>query len=166
MSRVLVDSIAEQTEILLFNVNTMLGTCNMDIVLCDMPVWKHVYHMLHSLDQWFVNPNRYIEPQFHESGLNSLDLKSDRVLSREGLLAYFKGIEAKITHYLLDLTDEMLSDKPENCEYTRLALILGQYRHLYCHLGIINGTTIQATGRWPRVVGMDADFTMAYSLFE
>jgi hypothetical protein len=36
----------------------MLQTCNLDFILCDLPVWKHVYHMLHSCDQWFINPKQ------------------------------------------------------------------------------------------------------------
>lgn len=23
---------------------------------CGMPCWKHIYHMLHSLDVWMINP--------------------------------------------------------------------------------------------------------------
>ena len=52
------------------NAGIMLKTCNLDFVLCDMPVWKHVYHMLHSCDQWFISPFEYEkEPDFHEPNL-------------------------------------------------------------------------------------------------
>ena len=58
----------------------------------------------------------------------------------------------KINQYLDTLSDEMLYEKPNGCNYTRLALVLGQYRHLNCHLGNINCTTIIETGEWPRVL--------------
>ena len=73
----------------------MLRTCNIDFVLCDMPVWKHAYHMLHSLDQWYINPNVYTEPDFHVPGLNSLYIASDKSLSREELMNYLEGIKTK-----------------------------------------------------------------------
>ncbi|ADU26239.1 DinB family protein [Ethanoligenens harbinense] len=155
MSRELVTIIEEQTRILLHNVDILLQTCEPDAVLCDMPVWKHAYHMLHSLDRWFVNPERYEEPAFHAPGLNSLDIASENALTREQLRACFFAIRQKVTAYLATLTDGQLSTKPEGCPHTRLALILGQYRHLNAHLGNINAVTMMRTGRWPRVVGLD-----------
>lgn len=50
--------------------------------LCEMPLWKHIYHMLHSLDQWYINPRVYIQPSFHEKDLNNLDVQSNRRLNR------------------------------------------------------------------------------------
>lgn len=96
MKNELVDAIKINTETLFVNVDIMLQTCNIDFVLCDMPVWKHAYHMLHSLDQWYINPNVYAEPDFHEPGLNSLDIVSDKSLSREELMNYMEGIKTKI----------------------------------------------------------------------
>jgi len=34
---------------------------------------------------------------------------------------------------LMEETDEMLYEKPENCIYTRMELVLRQYRHLSFH---------------------------------
>ncbi len=158
MERKLVCIIADQTRIMLSNMNITLHTCNMDTALFEMPMWKHLYHTLHSLDRWFINPERYVEPPFHEESMNSLDIQTKRALTREELIEYFKGIEPTIYSYLDGLTDDMLSEKPEGCRYTRLALVLGQYRHLMCHIGIINCTTINETGKWPKVVGLVADY--------
>lgn len=166
MSNEIVRIIAEQTETLFLNTDITLHTCDMNIVVCEMPVWKHVYHMLHSLDRWFVNPQVYDEPPFHEPDLNSLDIPSEKVLSREEMIAYFNTIKAKINRYLNGLTDNMLAEKPENCAYTRMALVLGQYRHCYAHIGIINGSTIQTTGKWPRVVGLDSQYSEKNKYFE
>lgn len=130
MRKELVSNIRKQTEVLFTNAEIMLKTCNLDYILCDMPIWKHVYHMLHSCDQWFINPNEYTEPDFHVPNLNSLDIPSEKTLSRE-----------------------QLYEVPNGCVSNRLGLILSQYRHFYAHLGNINGTTIIETNRWPRVIG-------------
>ena len=116
----LVNSIKKQTEVLFVNADIMLKTCDLDFVLCDMPVWKHVYHMLHSCDQWFINPFVYTEP--------------------ERLETYLDSIKGKILAYLASLTDESLYEIPPGCKLNRLGLILSQYRHFYAHLGNINGS--------------------------
>lgn len=153
MSDELISSIKRQTEVLFTNADIMLQTCNLDFILCDMPVWKHVYHMLHSCDRWYINPTQYTEPDFHEPDLNSLDITSEKVLSREELSQYLSSVHRKIMDYLDSLTDEMLYDVPEGCRNNRLSLILGQFRHFYAHLGNINATTIIETNKWPRVIG-------------
>ena len=154
MNNELSNAIQRHTDMLLDNANNMLQTCNMDFILCDFPIWKHVYHMLHSCDQWFINPNRYTEPDFHESNMNSLDIMTGKVLSREDLLRYFECVREKIMNYVNSLTDEMLYEIPPDCSTNRLSMILAQYRHFYAHLGNINATTIIETNNWPRVKGV------------
>jgi hypothetical protein len=166
MSNPLVQTIAEQTDTLLTNMRIMLHTCDLAQTVYGMPIWKHVYHALHSLDRWFINPQQYDEPAFHEPDLNSLDILGSKVLSRAGLEGYSQGIEQKIRAYLAELTDDLLAEKPQGCPYTRLALILGQFRHFYAHLGIINGSTIASTGKWPRVIGLDSNFSSEDEYFE
>lgn len=153
MGNELIASIRRQTEVLFTNAEIMLQTCNLDFILCDLPVWKHVYHAFHSCDQWFINPTQYIEPDFHEPNLNSLNFASEKVLSRENLFVYLAEVRRKIMSYIDSLTDELLYEVPEGCTYNRLSLILSQYRHFYAHLGNINATTIIETNRWPRVIG-------------
>lgn len=131
----------------------MLQTCNLDFILCDMPIWKQVYHMLHSCDQWYINPNEYTEPPLREENLNSLDIRSEKKLSREEQLQYLESVRIKIMNYLDKLTDKMLYDIPSGCKSSRLSLILSQIRHFYAHLGNINASTIIETGKWPRVIG-------------
>lgn len=123
---------------------------------CEMPLWKHIYHMLHSLDLWFINPRdkHYCEPSIHSENLNNLDIITDKTLSRNDIENYFKEIEIKITDYITKLNDEELLDYPENCEYTKFTLILAQYRHLHTHMGMIMGFIIDDTGLWPNVLGL------------
>lgn len=154
MERKLVSVIRDSTEIMFHNFYVTLVTCDMNYILCDMPIWKHCYHTLHSCDQWFMNPMEYDEPIFHEEGLNSLDYMGSKKLSRDELLSYFENIKLKILDYLDNLTDEDLYTKPNGYKYIRLECMIGQMRHFYSHMGNINATTIIETNKWPRVVGM------------
>ena len=38
------------------------------------PLWQHLYHALHSLDQWFINPKAtdFVEPPIHTPHLQDL----------------------------------------------------------------------------------------------
>lgn len=162
----LVANIKNQTEVMFLNADIMLKTCNLDYILCDMPIWKHVYHMLHSCDQWFISPFEYEkEPDFHEPNLNSLDISSEKVLSREQLCSYLEAVREKILNYIDSLTDEMLYEIPKGCASNRLGLILSQYRHFYAHLGNINATTIIETNEWPRVIGYNGKKKKSVSHF-
>lgn len=156
MNRELVETVAGQTAIMLHNMRTAIQTCDMDYLLCGMPVWKHVYHTLHSCDKWFINPSGpYREPAFHKEGLNSLDIPGAEPLSRDILLGYLESVQKKVLLYLSGLSDDMLGQKPDGCRFTRMTLILGQIRHFNVHLGNINAATIIRTGKWPRVVGLE-----------
>ncbi|NLD59302.1 MAG: DinB family protein [Clostridiales bacterium] len=126
---------------------------------CDMPVWKHVYHMLHSLDRWFVNPRDrdFREPDIHEEGLNNLDVASERRLGRGEIDAYLRQVGGRIARYVGALTDGDLLQKPEGCEYARFTLILAQFRHLHTHMGMLMGFVVADSGKWPRVVGLEND---------
>jgi hypothetical protein len=125
MHRELVETIKECTKVIFINFETTLKTCDMDYVLCDMPIWKHCYHTLHSLDQWYINPYDYTEPPFHKDKLNSLDY----------------------------IDDADLYEIPKDCKYNRLEHVLGQFRHFHCHMGNINAAKMVTENKWPRVVG-------------
>lgn len=124
---------------------------------CDMPLYKHIYHTLHSLDFWFINPfdKNYTEPYFHISDLNNLDILTDRKISNDEIYDYYFSIEQKIKRYIKDLTDEELLTKPIDCKYNKFTLILAQFRHLHTHMGMIMGWIISETGKWPTVLGLE-----------
>ena len=75
------------------------------------------------------------------------------VLTDAQLLEYLHRVEQKTLAYLDTLTDEMLYGQPENCPYTRMELVLRQYRHFLFHIGMLNGQTAAATGKFPGWVG-------------
>lgn len=123
---------------------------------CNMPLWKHVYHMLHSLDLWYINPNdpNYKEPPFHTDNLNNLDIVTDGRLTRDQINEYFASIKRKLCDYLQNMSDKQLLEYPDECEYTKFTLIIAQFRHLHSHMGMIMGFIIEATGQWPTVLGL------------
>ena len=152
-------TIKDQTERALWEVKNVIDCIpndEWDACYCGMPLFKHVYHMLHSLDRWMINPSdrSYTEPPFHVEGLNDLDAVTDTSLSRGQMNGYFSAIAARITSYVSSLTDDVLLQKPDGCAYTRFTLILAQFRHLHTHMGMLMGFTVAITGRWPRVVGL------------
>lgn len=158
-----VEIIKEQTERALWEVKNVIDCVPdglWDKEYCQMPCWKHIYHMLHSLDLWYINPRdrNFQEPEIHEKDLNNLDVISEKSLSREEIDDYYFFIEKKIKTYLLHLTDNQLLEYPADCEYSRFTLILAQFRHLHSHMGMLMGFIIDDTGLWPRVLGLEQPF--------
>lgn len=111
-----VDVILDQTRRALWEVSNVID-CVPDEYwnreYCDMPLWKHIYHMLHSLDQWFINPRDrcFREPLFHEQGLNDLDTISAQQLTRQEITLYFSQVKQKILCYLEGLNDNVLLER-------------------------------------------------------
>ena len=127
----------------------------------ELPMWKYVYHTLYSLDRWYINPcdPDYRDPDFHVPELASLnDVPETDMLSREQMLQYLAKIRKKIGAYIVTLEDAELSQMPENCEMSRLRLILGQFRHWHRHMGLIYGFIVQDTGKWPYVLNMEGKY--------
>ena len=156
----LTDIITDQTERALWEVKNVIDCVPdeyWDKEYCGMPVWKHIYHMLHSLDLWFINPRDrdFKEPSIHVENLNNLDVVSDRHLERAEIDAYYFQIRGKTEEYVRSLKDGRLLEKPEGCEYTKFTLILAQFRHLHTHMGMIMGFIVAETGLWPRVAGLE-----------
>ncbi len=51
--------IAEQTEILLKNINSVVQSANLEAEFDGLNASRFIFHTLHSLDKWFVNPAEY-----------------------------------------------------------------------------------------------------------
>lgn len=56
------------------------------------------------------------------------------------------------------LSDEMLYEKLAGCPYTKMELILRQFRHLSFHTGMINGQTAVMTSEFPMWVSEEAKY--------
>ena len=131
-----------------------MKTCKRDALICGTPAWRYIYHTIHSCDKWFINPVKHNEPWLHGVNLDKVDEKCDKVLSDKELFEYFEYVKEKTLRYLGELNDDNLLERPENCEFTCFELILGQFRHFMCHIGILNGITIATEGKYPRVRGL------------
>lgn len=164
-----IDSIKDQTARTLWSLNNVIDAIPdsyWEKLYCDMPVWKHVYHTLHSLDMWYINPLVYEEPAFHKEGLNDLDALTKGFLSRNLLKEYYQDIRKKILTYLDSLDNEKLLEKPDKCPYTRFHLIMAQHRHLDMHIGMLMGYIIAGEDLWPRILGLQSEFPEGkYSLY-
>lgn len=156
--------IRRQVESNFTNLETALQTYERNALVCGAPAWRYAYHTIHSADKWFFNPSVFTEPQFHEDGLNNPDIPCETVLGDDLLLDYLHAVREKTFAYLDRLNDEELNAYPENCEYTRLELILMQFRHISVHTGMLNGQTIERTGRFPVYIGPtnSHDFSKGY----
>jgi hypothetical protein len=109
------------------------------------------------MDYHFASPSAFIGADFHETGLESLDICPSKIVSKEQLQRYYQMVSEKSKSYLDGLSDVMLTERPEGCDTNRLGLILSQFRHVYAHIGNINCTTIIEKGQWPLVAGAATD---------
>lgn len=167
MGNNLTDTIISQTEKALWEVKNVIDCVPEELwdkCYCEMPMWQHIYHTLHSLDLWYINPNdkNYAEPSIHRKNLNNLDIKPDDGirLSRVDINNYYDDIKIKIDKYLSEISDNSLLERPADCVYDRFTLILAQIRHLHTHMGMIMGFIIDDTGLWPRVLGLRGEIPL------
>ena len=164
--RELCEMIKKQTDANFINLITAIRTYDRDAMVCGAPAWRYVYHTIHSADRWYINPYVYEEPEFHEEGLNDPNRPCSTVLSDGQLLAYLERVRRKTAEYIDTLTDDMLSGYPENCDMTRLELVLRQFRHISTHIGMLNGLTAEKTGRLPVYITPDTLERLDKGLYE
>lgn len=145
----LCEMIKKQTDANFLNLITAIKTYDRNAPVCGAPSWRYVYHTIHSADKWFFNPYVFDEPPFHKEGMDNPNAPCDIELSDEQLLDYLDKVRKKTSDYLDTLTDEMLWQCPEKCDKTRIELILMQFRHISTHIGMLNGLTIEKTGKFP-----------------
>ncbi len=162
------DIILDQTKRALWEAENVIKCASLTCLndqFCEMPVYKHIYHMVHSLDKWMINPDDpgFKEPDIHSKDLNNLDVKTEKKLTGDELLSYFQKTKEKILAFLTSLSEDELLSYPKGCAYARFTLILAQHRHLHTHMGMIMGFIVAKSGKWPTVLGLtrpipDGDF--------
>ena len=146
------------TELMFQNLRIAMDTSNWNADICGAPAWRYIYHTIHSAHKWFINPSKRFEdpePPFHTPGLDWPDTPSDKLLTSETLYDYYEQVRKKVLDYIGGIDDIHLSERPAGCDNTRLCLIMEQFRHIYAHIGILNGVTIAHTGKYPRVVNLE-----------
>lgn len=160
------EMIAKQTDANFENLKVAVLTYDRNALVCGAPAWRYVYHTIHSADKWFFNPFIFNEPEFHEESLDDPNAPCGTVLSDEQLLDYLDRVRRKTADYLNSLTDDMLDECPPECKYSRLELVLMQFRHLCVHVGLLNGQTAERTGKFPVYVTPDSLDRLKNGLFE
>ena len=150
--KILIELIKTLTDLMFHNLSIAMKTCDWQANICDAPAWRYIYHTIHSCDKFYINPHEYAEPAFHQPGLDWPDNETDTVLDSDLLYDYFKQTRVKILSYLDTLNDDNLYEIPDKCQMNRLELVLSQFRHMYVHIGILNGVKIVNTNRYPRVI--------------
>jgi hypothetical protein len=164
-NRILTDILKEQTEILLKNLDDQIASADLTAIIDGLPDWRYLFHTIHSLDKNFINPDTFTEPALSVSGaapeLSIIDEKrpgyrpaADIPITRSQLSGYSSYVRQKIETYFDTLDDTMLSEKNGSGAFSRLALILGQFRHLMWHMGLSSGVTVQTGKEWPAYTGL------------
>lgn len=163
----IIRQIASQQEINFINIKEQILKADLETVFDEENNSRYIFHYLHSMDRFFINPMDYVyegEKLFGiQENLSVIDPKregyvsdSSIVISREQLLKYLDYVKAKIDSYFENLTLENLLQKPEGCEYTRLELILSQFRHLMWHVGLSSAITFTTKKEWNSFTGLSA----------
>src|SRR3989304_2784688 len=99
----------KQTKVLLDNIEATLNYCDDSMIQessSNWPIWKQFYHMLHSLDEWFINPIEFKEPDIHQPHFRTSE-HGPGMLAKNQLYDYFISIRARINNYIdsLQLSD-------------------------------------------------------------
>lgn len=146
------DMIKRQTDANFVNLMISIKTYDRNALVKGAPAWRFVYHTLCSADRWYFNPEHYTPRPDHEEGAQNPYNPISREWSDAELLRLLEDVRQKTMDYLDSLDDSMLNECPPDCAFTRLELILMQFRHMGVHIGMLNGQTVERTGRFPLYV--------------
>ena len=161
----IIRQIKAQQEINFINVRDQILKADLETVFDGENHSRYIFHYLHSMDRFFINPCNYVyegEKLFGiPEGLSAIDPTregyindSSIVISKKQLLDYFDYVHAKIDAYFEKLTADQLVEAPEGCDYSRLELILAQFRHLMWHVGLSSGITFSTNHEWNKFTGL------------
>ncbi len=161
----LITQIKQQTEINFLNIQNQIEVAELEAVFDGVNGSRYIFHYLHSMDRFFINPIGYIYEGNKlfgiDENLSVIDSKREGyiedvsiVIPREKLLAYFEFVKNKIEAFFENLTVEELLQKPEGCEYTHFELILAQFRHNMWHVGLSSAITFESKKIWNEFTGL------------
>ena len=144
------DVLIDQTDILLENIENTIAEINesqlYDKNICHWELGAQIFHFLHSLDKWFINPAIYEEDHYFPADKTRY--------SKDELFEYFVYIKIKVSNYLKELDSNSLINNPSVCQFNKMTLILGQYRHLMYHIGYLHACLKINTGNVPKYQGL------------
>ena len=152
--------IKDQTNILFVNMYEQINRADLSCMIDNVNNSRFLFHMIHSMDKYFINPFDYdysyvysligIEEKYSiiSESRDGYIPAEGYVIPREKLIEYMDYVKDKINKYLSELSDEDLSEKPDKCQYTRIQMILAQYRHSMFHSGMSEMATYESKGEW------------------
>ncbi len=164
---ILIGIIKRQTEILFTNLFSQIEQSDLNKLFDGLPNSRYLFHLIHSVDCCFIYPELYKAPPTDITGVDEIlsvidqnrpdFIQGDTVnITHEHLKNYAEYVHNKIEQYLETLTDDMLSEIVGMSEpYTRLDLILAQYRHIMFHIGVSTAVTVNAGKPWPEYTGYE-----------
>ena len=153
------ESIQNQTVQMFENIEKIFESITEDkfqSVIGGFPMWKNMYHCIHSLDKNLIDPSSYCEPSFHEKNMDVIYLETPKILSKNELMNYYTEVKQKIANYLYAINDVKLVEKVylNDKYYTRLELILAQLRHVFYHIGYLHCCIKIEYGNTPEYIGL------------
>ena len=162
----IIRQIKAQQEINFLNIQAQIEAADLQTVFDGVNGSRYIFHNLHSMDRFFINPAEYVYEGESLFGIpENLSVISQTrasfvedtsiIIPREKLMAYFEHVKNKINLYFETLTSEELLQKPQECEYTHLELILGQMRHQMWHVGLSTAITFKGKGIWNEFTGLN-----------
>jgi hypothetical protein len=156
---VISDSIRTQSKQIFANIQSILDVVNeenLNSTIGVFPVWKQLYHLLHSMDQNFVDPADFTEPSFHTKNLDVIFLEAGESPGLARLVEYFEHVRVKIEAYIASLDDRSLEVTVafRDMRLTRMELILAQFRHIFYHVGYLHCCFKTLNGKTPDYVGL------------
>lgn len=166
MDKEIISIIKEQNKLLFENIYEQIKTATLEKRIDNVNNSRFLFHMIHSIDRYFINPFEYdyspVEDLIQINENYSIISESREgyieddgyVISRNDLMIYMDYVKNKITDYLDSIDDNDLYKKPDNCPYTRMELILAQYRHSMFHCGMSEIATYDETGEWSKYTGL------------
>jgi hypothetical protein len=61
----------------------------------------------------------------------------------------------KISAYLNELETDTLENNPYGCQFSKMTLLLGQFRHLMYHIEYLHACLKNHTGKAPKYMGLE-----------
>lgn len=162
----MIAQLKQQQEINFTNIKDQIIAADLEQVFDGVNNSRFIFHYLHSMDRFFINPIRYVYEGEKLFGIpenlsviaenrEGYEKDTSIIIPREKLLAYFDYIHKKIDDFFDSLTTGQLLQKPEGCEYTHFELILAQFRHLMWHVGLSSGITFEGKKEWNEFTGLN-----------
>ena len=136
----LANSIKNQTQRIFLSIEILLESIpenEFNTIKGGFLTWKHFYHLIYTLDKYFIDPSNFNDPLFHNKNMCITNMDNDNILSKNEIKEYYNNVKTKTQDYINKLDDKILEEKIplDGMEFTKLELILGQLRHSFYHIG-------------------------------